>query len=183
MSNDTNKPIDMAEHAIVRQAQMLDKEIQPEVDLWPKISQKIKNTPQESFPKKSQQSWMPMAMAASLMIAVGALGFAGYTSYSVQQPVGYKLAESSTISLIEQPYMVAKTGYLQSLATEENHMSPEVRAVLKKNLKIIDDATKEILSALNKNPNDPFLTQALLETRQKELNLLSQVTNHDQDTI
>ncbi len=183
MKQDDEKLADLAEHSIRRQAGLLDKEIQPETELWPRIEAAIKNLPQQEVINANTNRWMPMAMAASLLLAIGSLGFAGYTSYSVNQNTGTFVAEESTLNLIEQPYMVARTGYLTSLVTDEQQMSPEVREVLKKNLKIIDDAAREIHKALEENPNDPFLTDALLLTRQKEMDLLNQVASQGPDTI
>ncbi|MCP3674805.1 MAG: hypothetical protein GY829_10110 [Gammaproteobacteria bacterium] len=194
MNTDNNSPTDIAEHSIVRQARMLNEEIEPETDLWPKIAEQIRDLPQvnleqSSSNQSSNNSWMPMAVAASMFIAVGALGFAGYINYSVQQQEESAIVdtllveEQSTVELIEQPFMVARTSYLTALVTQEQQMSPEVRDVLKKNLTIIDAATREIRQALKENPDDPFLTEALLLTRQKELALLNQVTSHGPDTI
>ena len=180
MNNNVNQPTDLAEHSMLRQAKLMDKEIQPERDLWPEIVDKIRVLPQQDF---NQPSWMPMALAASILIAVGALGFAGYTNYSVTQQFNPTFVEESTVDLIEKPYLLARASYLTALATEEQAMSPEVREILKKNLIIIDKATQEIRQALKDNPNDQFLTEALLLTRQKELQLLNQVTNRELDTI
>jgi len=183
MKNEDEKLADFAEHTIIRQARMLDKEIQPENDLWPEISNRIRGLPQQENMRPVSGRWMPMAVAASMFVAVGALTFAGYINYSVKQQRVPIIADQSTIDLIEQPFTVARTSYLTRLATEEQQMSPEVREVLKKNLKIIDDAAREIRQALKENPNDTFLTDALLQTRQKELALLNQVTSHGPDTI
>lgn len=183
MKKNHNEPIDLVEHSIIRQARMLDKEIEPEIDLWPAIANRIRALPQQEVNQTSIHRWMPVALAASVLIAIGALGFAGYTNYTVQQQVAVTAIEESTIDLIEQPFMAARASYLKTLVTEEQQMSPEVREVLKKNLKIIDDATREIRLALIENPYDPFLTDALLQTREKELHLYTMVTNRGQDTI
>ena len=183
MTEYDNKPTDLAEHSIVRQAKLLDKELQPKNDLWPNIANKVRDLPQQEFNQFAYGRWMPFALAASMLIAVGALSFAGYTNYELQQQTHTAVVEEPTVSLIEQPFMIARTSLLTKIATDEQQMSPDVRAVLKKNLKIIDDATREIHQALEDNPNDPFLTDALLLTRQKELRLLNQVTNQGLDSI
>ncbi len=181
--NSRNQPTDLAEHAIINRAHKLTSEIEPETDLWPAIVDAIRELPQEDVNHGTQNSWMPMALAASILIAVGSLGFIGYTNYSVQQSVAPLADNQSTIDLIEQPYQTAKASYMTAIAVNDNAMSPEVRAVLKKNLKIIDQASEEIRLALKSNPNDPFLTDALLMTRQKEIQLLNQVSAQRPDTI
>ena len=179
-----NMPTNIVEHSIARQVKQLATEIEPSSDLWPNIADKIRDLPQQEFNQPKQKAWMPMAMAASLLLAVASLGFAGYTNYSLQQNSLIVVeGKESTVDLIEEPFMIARVSYMTALATDEMQMSEEVRAVLKKNLKIIDDASLEIRAALIKNPNDPFLTDALLLTRQKELQLLNQVSNQGLDSI
>ena len=183
MKKNQNDPTDIAEHSIIRQARILNNEIEPETDLWPAIADRIRELPQQEVDQPRTNHWMPVALAATVLIAISALSFVGYSNYALQQQVHMTAFNESTIDLIEQPYLAARTSYLTTLATEEQQMSPEVREVLKKNLKIIDNATREIRLALAENPNDPFLTAALLQTRQKELELLNQVTYRGQDTI
>ena len=182
-----NLSTDIAEQVIVRKAQEMDKSIEPETDLWPGIVNRIKDLPQHEAEQSSisswKSTWMPMSLAASMLITVGALSFAGYTNYSVNQQLMTTTEKESTLTLIEQPYLIARTNYLTDIATKDQQMSPEVRSVLKKNLKIIDDATQEIRNALKENPNDPFLTDALILTHQKGIQLLSQVTTQGQDSI
>lgn len=176
---------DLGENSIVQRARQLNRNIEPERDLWPAIAEKINEIPQQEHSPKKNNSWMPMAMAASLMIAIGAISFAGYTYNSVNKWDGATDLNRniSSVQLIEQPYLIAKASYLTALATSEKQISSSVRDVLRKNLLIIDNAAREIRHALKNNPNDPFLTEALILTRQKELELLNQVTNQGLDTI
>jgi hypothetical protein len=182
-----NLTTDIAEQTIVKLAQELNKSIEPETDLWSGIANRIKDLPQDEVEQSSANSWkgtwMPMSLVASLMITVGALSFAGYTNYSVNQRLMTTTEKESTLTLIEKPYLIARANYLTDFATKDQQMSAEVRSVLKKNLKIIDDATQEIRNALLENPNDPFLTDALILTHQKGIRLLSQVTSQGQDSI
>jgi hypothetical protein len=182
-----NLTTDIAEQAIVRRAQKLNKSIEPESDLWAGIANRINELPQHEVEQVSvnswKSSWMPMSLAASMLLTVGALSFAGYTKYSVNQKLMTTTESESTLTLIEKPYLIARANYLTDFATKDQQMSAEVRSVLKKNLKIIDDATQEIRNALKENPNDPFLTDALILTHQKGIQLLSQVTTQGQDSI
>ena len=182
-----NLTTDIAEQAIVRKAQELNKSIEPETDLWSGIANRMNHPPQHDAEQPSSSSWkstwMPMSLAASMLMTVGALSFAGYTNYSTNQQLLSTPERESTLTLIEKPYLIARANYLTDFATKDQQMSPEVRSVLKKNLKIIDDATQEIRNALKENPNDPFLTDALILTHQKGIQLLSQVTIQGQDSI
>ena len=183
MKNDNTTPIDIAEHSVVRQARLLDKEMEPERDLWPEIADRVRFLPQQELNQAAYIRWMPMAMAACMLVAIGSLGFAGYINYSVKQQIVSTATEENIVDLIDKPFMVARTSYLEVLVTEEQQMSPQVREVLTKNLKIIDDAASEIRKALKENPNDPFLTDALILTHQKELQLLNQMTNQNLGVI
>jgi len=186
-SGDRNKPTDLTEHAIAQRASELSRKIQPAYDLWPQICNSIKELPQEDyFPNNianNRNNWMPMALAASLFIAVFSLGLTGYTVYSSDQSDMTSLTEISAVELIDKPYLVARASYLTVLAVDEKTMSPGVRAVLRKNLKIIDEATDEIRGALKLNPNDQYLTEALIMTHKKEIELLNQVAGYMHDAI
>lgn len=183
MKEDENKTVDLVEHSIRRQLKMLDKTIEPDKDLWPEIAEKIRGIPQHEGHQPVTRRWLPAAMAASLLIVIGALGFTGYSNYTVQHQDDSIIVDGSTIALIEQPFKVARSGYQSVLVANKQQISPHIRALLEKNLQIIDDATQEIRLALKENPNDPFLTDALLLIRQKELQLLNQITTQNLGTI
>jgi len=186
MNNNENNLTDISAESIIRKAKTLPAEIQPDNDLWPNIALTISELPQEEANHKKSNSWMPLAMAASLLIAVGSISFAGYTHFSLAQQISTVAninEEQSVIDLIEQPYRVAKSSYVSSLVTQRQVMSQEVEDVLTENFKIIEDASEKIREALKNNPNDPFLADALLLIHQKEIDLLNQVTNQGQDPI
>ena len=181
---DTANITDFSDRQIVKQAEALrDDGVKPERDLWPAIAERVRELPQETVQTAPQKNWMPVAMAASLMIAIGSLGFAGYTSMRVNQELQQTAQAESMIDSIEAPFQMARASYLRAIASQEHEMSPEVREVLRKNLKIIHEAADEIRTALRANPEDPFLAEALVLANQKELQLLNQMTQQGQESI
>ncbi len=55
-------------------------------------------------------------------------------------------------------------------------LDPEVRAVIEKNLAVIDGAIAEIEAALERNPSSPMLQKALVAMEQQRLDVLRQLT-------
>ncbi len=154
---------------------------EPERDLWPVIEDQIRGTYQE------QQSgqWMPFALAASLLISIISIGFSGYLylNVSVDSNLVAEQSSANPVELIENSYRVAKAAYLTELATDKRQLTPEMRKVLRKNLEIIDQAASEIHAALKTSPNDIFLMNTLIQTREKEIELLRQVASQPTTTI
>jgi len=170
------------EHEKITQlATQLEAIHEPERDLWPLIEDRIS----ESYQMNQSRQWMPFALAASLLISVISIGFSGYLYLTVPADVNLLTEQSSTntVELIEKSYMVAKAAYLTDLATDNQQLTPEMKIVLRKNLAIIEQATSEIHAALKISPNDMFLMETLVQTRDKEIELLRQVASQPTTTI
>ena len=154
---------------------------EPERDLWPVIEDQIG----DNYQQHRTSQWMPFALAASLLISVISMGFSGYL-YLNEPSVDNLVANeslASPVDMIEKSYMVAKATYLTELATDKRQLTPEMRKVLRKNLEIIDKAASEIHTALETSPNDMFLMETLVQTRDKEIELLRQVASQPVTTI
>ncbi|MCP4414468.1 MAG: hypothetical protein GY808_18085 [Gammaproteobacteria bacterium] len=154
---------------------------EPERDLWPVIEEQIRGGYQEH----QTGQWMPFALAASLLISVISIGFSGYLYLNVSADSNLVAEQSSAnpVDLIENSYRVAKAAYLTELATDKRQLTPEMRKVLRKNLEIIDQAASEIHAALKISPNDIFLMDTLIQTRDKEIELLRQVASQPTTAI
>lgn len=159
---------------ILSKASELDAVHQPERDLWPDIESKL------SPKAKAKYNWMPYALAASVLLAFISVSFNGYL---LTQTKPVLTASNTNISDIERPYILARTALLEEIVTNENQLSPEMREVLDVNLEIIDKALYEIRQELEVNPNDAYLIDALITTREKELELFRQLTVHRYVTI
>ncbi len=155
---------------------------EPEKDLWPMIEHGI----QSSQVKQPAFQWMPYALAASLLVSILSISLSGYLYVNQQELTAQINIEPATVSnleLIEKPYIIAKTTYLTEIATDHRQLTPELKEVLRNNLEIIETAASEIHAALKANPNDAFLMDTLIQTREKEIELLRQVTSQPATTI
>lgn len=159
---------------IIRQASELEPTHRPERDLWQDIQSNL--TPKA----KPKFNWMPYALAATVILSVLSISFNGYLMI---QTKSVQTASNTNIEEIEKPYILARTALLEEIVTNENQLSPEMREVLDVNLEIIDNALNEIRKELKINPNDAYLIEALVTTREKELELFRQLTVHRYATI
>lgn len=175
-----DKVLSIEEQRLVKQAASLGATHQPGRDLWTDIKQQIQTT---SIVQPTSR-WMPFALAASLLISVISIGFSGYLYVNQSnQTISHPVASKDYISAIEQPYILARAAYLEEMVVEGSDLSPEIRAVLKENLDIIDTAISQIRSALKDNPNDGLLLDTLIQTREKEMELFRQLTTQRFATI
>ena len=171
-NNDNIESLEM--QRIISKAADLEAVHSPDRDLWPEIEANLTAKPKAKF------NWMPYALAASVILAMVSVTFNGYLLTQTKTVI---TASNTNVSDIERPYILARTALLQEIATNENQLSDEMREVLDVNLKIIDKALNEIRTELEINPNDADLINALLETREKELELFRQLTVHRYVTI
>ncbi len=181
MTKDTDQPISsLEEQRIVKAAQALDPIYEPERDLWPSIEQQIADnrTGMTQIPR-----WVPLALAASFLLTVVSLGFSTHLYINQNQTIPSDIASNDYITSIEQPYMLARASYLEEMVVQDEQFSPEIRLVLKENLKIIDDAIAEIHLALKQDPENALLIGKLIQTREQEMAFFRQLTKRRTSTI
>ena len=181
MTNDTEQQVtSIEEQRLVKAAQALDPVHAPERDLWPEIETAITV---ESTKVRPMPSWMPFALAASVLMTVVSLGFSTHVYLNQDQTNLTVTASNDYVTAIEQPYMLARASYLEEMVVQDEQLSPEIRLVLKDNLKIIDDAIAEIHLALKEDPTNAFLLNKLVQTREQEMTLFRQLTKRRTSTI
>jgi hypothetical protein len=130
-------------------------------------------------------SWMPFALAASLAMTAISLAFSSYLFLNQTEsvPIASNSIPGNVIDMIDQPYLLARAAYLEDIVVRGESLDPDVRKVLKDNLDIIDQAIAEIRTALDENPGDALLINALIQTREKEMALLRKLTRPEMTTI
>lgn len=167
---DTENIPSIDEQRLIAQAGKLGAAHQPERDLWPAIAQQITS----HTTVQPAKSWMPLALAASVMLTAISLAFSSYVYFN--QPEAKLVVVNDPVDSIEQPYILARAAYLEELLVQDEQLSPEVIAVLNDNLDVIDNAITEIRKALKDNPEDAMLLDTLIQTREKEMALFRQLT-------
>jgi hypothetical protein len=162
-------------------ASQLATEIAPSRDLWPDIEDAIK------APRAPRQiPWY--AQAAAVFLLVGASSMVTYsvlkydeanTPQTVVQVVPTNLtferAAFGGDHTLESVYGRAAGGVESNLDRELANLSPEAREDVMRNLAVIRQAITDISQALEKEPNNAFLQELLVEAYRSELNLMNRV--------
>ena len=160
----------------VTAASQLATDISPERDLWPGIEQGI-------APARRSR-WTPsLAQAAVVVLLVGASsGLTFLAMKDNQQPAPvitpdllFEPAAFSSGYALGPEYLEARSDIAAQLDEELARLSPEVRADVEQNLKLIRNAIAEINSALEEEPTSTLLQQLLLNAYQDELALMHRV--------
>jgi len=147
------------------QLQALPRELAPTRDLWPEIAQQLDQVRSNQQPR---QRWLPMAVAASVLVS--ALS-AVFTWQLYQQRESEVVLANAQLLLqqLESPYQLARTSYAEQWPNLRANLDPETAATVERNLVIIRTAQEQLAKALKKQPDDPALQQLLRQTLAKEV--------------
>ena len=160
----------------VATAGRLATEIGPERDLWAGIAAGI------APPRRSR--WTPMlAQAAAVVLLVGASSGLTFLAMKDDQPpvqvitpeLLFEPARFSSGYALGPEYFEARSDLAVQLDEELGRLSPEVRADVEENLRLIRSAIAEINAALEEEPTSMLLQQLLLDAYQDELALMHRV--------
>ena len=161
-------------------ASTLDEHIPPP-RLWARIAASIDE--QQRLPWWQRQlggassAWVPTAVVVSItmLLAAGVWSVWQQRGIETRQQVAAPLPEPESVPA-EQHYEEAIAG-LQQLADAQNAaLDPETRAVLTKNLAVIDRAINESRAALAQEPASTLAQESLLDALETKVALL-------QDTV
>ena len=168
---------DTSDDKLMATAGRLATEIAPERDLWPGIAQAI------NMPRRRR--WTPiLAQAAAVVLLIGASSAVTYvTVKGQQQPITQVTPEL----LFEQTafgdrynlgpgFQDARAGLAAQLDVELAKLSPESRAEVEENLKLVNEAIFDINQALAKEPDNTLLQAKLLMAYREELSVLRRVS-------
>jgi negative regulator of sigma E activity len=160
MSNEQND-------ALRWQLQGLRRELQPENDLWPTIAARLAQAPQSASeqPKRiGAQRFIPLAMAASVLLVVGMVW---------QVMPGSTQSNPQTSPLVLQQAVAMTFDYENALARmQETEAHPEVKQAFGE----LDRSAAQILTAIDRDPHAVFLLEQLRRTYARRLQLTQRVT-------
>ena len=168
---------DTNDDKLMAAAGRLATEVAPERDLWPGIAEAI-NTPR-------RRRWTPMlALAAAIVLLIGASSAVTYVTVRGQQP---PVMQVSPELLFEQTafggrynhgpgFQDARAGLAAQLDVELAKLSPESRAEVEENLKLVNQAIFDINQALAEEPDNTLLQAKLLMAYREELSVLRRVS-------
>jgi anti-sigma factor RsiW len=161
-------------------ASSLDEHIPPP-RLWARIASSIEDQQRQPWWQRQFRGvfsgWVPAVAAASITVLVAAGIWSVWQQQRVETPpqVAGQLSEPQAVPA-EQHYEEAIAG-LQQLADAQNTaLDPVTRAVLTKNLAVIDRAINESRAALAQEPASTLAQDSLLDALETKVALL-------QDTV
>ena len=176
-------PVDADDFPLDQHLAHLEWDTPPQRDLWPDISSRIKFAERR---KKITTRWQSLAVAASLVLAMGAIVFSTAT---YQMNVETKRLQASMIlfqqaqlALIEQQHQMVRVQFTQLLQHKRNSMDPQLVLDSELFMNTIDRAAIEIKNAMALQPNDPNHASMLVSTYQQEVNMLNRISSDNRST-
>jgi hypothetical protein len=141
----------------------LPREVNPSRDLWPGIEGKLKR-------RSATRPVWSYGLAASVLIAVATGGL--WAGFHMQQHTTQVIVADGT-SAPANPYLLQRAAYAEQSVLSATDLAPGTRAVIMKNLRIIESSMQDIQAALDKDPNNPRLRALLFDLYQNEARLLA----------
>ena len=171
---------------LLRQAAELPAEIQPGRDLWPGIAGRL------TVPGAERKGWTirPLWMAAAAAALVAASSAATWllvkpdasTPVAVASPAADAPENPATQGPLpvsqgtdEAMYVAATEELMDALEARRPTLAPETRAVVDRNLAVIDGAIGEIRAALRKDPGNAELGRRLDSVHRRKIEVLQRV--------
>lgn len=200
--NDRDAPEDVR-HVLERAAE-LPREIEPPRDLWPGIAARLaERTSIAPAPRRSPfetlrrwltappwLAWTPgqwawQATAAAVFMALGGLAARGVSAPSagdaVRSPDGdgvflpASVVSAGTFKGVEAEYLRAKENLWILVLDRRDELSPVTVNVVERNLHIIDEAIRELRTALATDPGNRQLEDQLLAQHRRSIRLLQRL--------
>lgn len=169
--------------ALMAQASQLQKDIQPERDLWPNIVEAITNPVAPTMSPWNRY----FAQAAAVLLLIGGSSGITYLAMQDDSPVlaqnifpGGLTFEPVSVNFGNQyalgPHYQDARSFLESrLEDELQRMSPEARAEVKASMNTIRVAITDINRALANEPDNTLLQKLLLSSYREELSVMKKV--------
>lgn len=181
MTNDTQDKLS-------RDAAELAKSITPERDLWPDIEAAI-----DAAGAPRTRRFMPyFAQAAAVVLLVGASSGITYLAMKPGSDVS-PVATNGGLTVetaswgggypMSNEYTLARESLKAQLDVELERLSPEARADVEHNLKVIRNAIAEINAALEQEPENVLLQDLLLDSYREELAVMRKINGLTQSVM
>lgn len=177
----TDSKITDTNDSLLLAARGLATERKPERDLWPDIAAAINE------PKTSR--WMPMlAQAAAVLLLVGASSMVTYVVIKYDAPsatpqmaavmptnLNFEQAAFGADDTLASVFGRAGGNLSSNLERDLRNLSPDAREDVRRSLAVIRQAIKDIAAALEREPNNVFLQELLVESYGNELALMNRI--------
>jgi len=156
--------------SVVADARALPRSVLPGRELWTGIEPRLAAEPTRSAVAR------PLLIRVRPLLLFAAALFlllAGATLATVYQR---SRAPMTGFALEQRRYVQATADLARRLADDPGHLSPSTRAVVERNLAIVDQAIREAEAALATDPGNTELEQMVLARYAQRLDLLRRAT-------
>lgn len=173
--------------SLLAQAAALPKEMSPPRDLWPEVAPRLGRRSVLPFAgvfarRGGARSPGALAAAAAVIVAVAATLRTGGVAVSPAPGAGPSIAIVEPAAYATEPVLEAEGDYVRATSTllaalneRRDGLSPETLKAVQSNLRVIDDALKQIREALRKDPGNTQLERMLTSTHQRKVDVLRRV--------
>jgi anti-sigma factor RsiW len=158
----------LAIRALLADARAMPRAIQPDLDLWPGIAGRLSPAAAGGSPPFRPNHYRPLALLAAALFLL----MAGASLATVYQ----RGRAPADFALQQERYAAATADLARKLADDPAHLSPSTRAVVERNLAIVDQAIHEAEEALTTDPGNAELEQMVLARYAQRLDLLKRAT-------
>lgn len=171
--------------ALLDEVDGLPSAVEPPRDLWPAITSRLAEG-SERRRSVAGLGWALRAAAALAFMALGAILSQLSTPTHPTPEAGPRLAgeppaaplageRRADFALAEADYLRAKEVLWAVADTYPESLEPEAREVVERNLRIIDQAIRELRAALHDDPGNARLENLLLAQHRTEIDLLQRL--------
>jgi len=160
---------DTLDFTLAKQIRELDREIFPERDLWQGIERRISDLPHTRRGEWLAR-WMPVGVAASLVLALGSFLLSVYRTDFVRPA---QLTFEQSMTQMDAEYRRVRGPLVRQFEERNRDIDPELADLVYRNLQIIDEAKSQLERALERDPENQRLLEMLMRVNQQELELLT----------
>ena len=153
---------------LLADAAKLPRSVLPERELWSGIEARLSSAPLRP------PRWVAWGMATRVAAAIGLIMLGGALATAFLHRT-----DPSTFAAEQARYTAASAALTERLTREPAILAPATRAVVERNLAIVDAAIHEAEAALLADPGSQALEQMLVARYQQRLDLLKRATASD----
>jgi predicted anti-sigma-YlaC factor YlaD len=154
-----------ATRAVLARARTLPRSVLPSRELWSGIAEQIGGSTARQHDGATKWRVPAVALQAAAAIGLTLLGASLATTWQHRTVDSGFTAEQAR-------YARASAALAERLAGEPDNLAPATRAVVERNLAIVDAAIREAEAALLRDPGSPALEQMLVARYEQRLALL-----------
>jgi len=200
-----NQGID--ERELLRRLAELPRELPPRHDPWAEIAARIGTAARESAPAGAaapvrRRAWSMLAAAASLLAAL-AVGWMLAPRWAAESPAPTELVDTQppaaeaplatqplpeapvalpvAVAASEAEYLAAFREFIPVGSFARPDLSPRTLATIESGWSDLRATERNLAAALERDPDDPFLNDRMLELRARQLGFLQKLATLDME--